>query len=117
MIRALLVLLLLASPLAAQDQNQGGPTSWFPHSSPCGAERPLLELLAKQEELLLFVGIGQSIGVNGIPLRGTMMTFANQSTGSYTMVLRFPSGQMCLIMNGNNFQPYDGKIPQAADQL
>ena len=115
MIRALLVLLLLASPLAAQ--NQGGPTAWFPHSSPCGPERPLLELLAKQKEMLLFVGIGQVIGTNGVSLRGTMMTFTNQSTGNYTMVLRFPSGQMCMIMNGNNFQPYDGKIPQAADQL
>ena len=115
MIRALLALLLFASPLAAQ--NQGGPTSWFPHSSPCGPERPLLELLAKQKELLLFVGIGQVIGSNGVPLRGTMMTFTNQSTGNYTMVLRSPNGQMCMIMNGNNFQPYDGKIPQMDDNL
>lgn len=116
MIRALLVLLLLASPLAAQD-SVGGPTSWFPHSSPCGPERPLLELLAKQKEMLLFVGIGQVIGTNGVPLRGTMMTFANQETGSYTMVLRFPSGQMCMIMNGNTFQPYDGKIPEVPEYL
>ena len=115
MIRALLVLLLLASPLAAQDQ--GGPLSWFPHTSPCGTERPLLELLAQQKQMLLFVGIGQVFGGNGIPLRGTMMTFTNQDTGDYTIVLRSPSGQMCMIMSGSNFRPYDGKIPELKDKL
>ena len=112
MIRTLLALLLLASPLAAQNQ-----LSWFAHGSPCGPERPLLEILAKKKELLLFVGIGQVFGANGTPLNGTMMTFTNQETGAFTTVLRFSDGVMCLIMNGNTFQPYDGKIPEVKDKL
>jgi len=115
MIRALLALLLLASPLAAQDKE--APLTWFPHTSPCGPERPLLELLAQEEQLLLFVGIGQVFGANGVPLRGTMMTFTNQETGRYTIVLRSPNGQMCMIMSGDNFRPYDGEIPQLKDKL
>jgi len=39
-------------------------------------------------------------------LNGTMIFFANQSTGTYTIALLTDEGMLCEISNGWNFTPY-----------
>ena len=113
MIRILIVLLLLASPVAAQ---KSGPTKWIPLSLPCGPEIPLIEHLRGEKELLLFTGIGYFYGQNTIPYKGVFMYFVNQDTQKFSVVLKFPDGTGCIAISGTDFRPYTGPYPTKEEE-
>ena len=112
MIRALIVSLLLASPVAAQQLPLGGGvTTWVPFTTPCGPSEGLYQPLAQREEYLLFTGTGAVFGVEGRAYGGGMLMFSNQTTGTWTLVQQMSKGFACMITSGENFRPYTGPIP------
>ena len=112
MIRALIISLLLASPLAAQQLPLGGGvTTWVTFTAPCGSSKGLYELLAQREEYLLFTGKGAVFGMDGRAYGGGMLMFSNQTTGTWTLVQQMSKGFACMITSGENFTPYTGPIP------
>tara|TARA_B100001113_G_scaffold311528_1_gene275410 strand:- start:745 stop:1107 length:363 start_codon:yes stop_codon:yes gene_type:complete len=117
MIRALILLLLLAFPVAADEHLPlgGGVTTWVPFTAPCGPSKGLFELLAQREEYLLFTGTGAVFGTDGRPYGGGMLIFANQSSGTWTVVQQLTSDFACMITSGENFRPYTGPIPNMTD--
>ena len=119
MIRALIVSLLLVSPVAAHEHLPlgGGVTTWVPFTAPCGPSEGLFRLLAQREEYLLFTGTGAVFGTDGRPYGGGMLMFSNQTTGTWTMVQQMTKDFACMITSGENFRPYTGPIPMSKDKL
>lgn len=113
MIRAAILSLLLASPVAANEHlpQGGGVTTWMPYVSPCGPLRGLFQLLAQRGEFLLFTGTGSVFGTDGEPYGGGFLFFSNQDSTTWTIVQQLSNEFGCMIASGDNFRPYSGPIP------
>ena len=118
MIRAAILSLLLASPVAAHEHlpKGGGVTTWVPFTTPCGPLRGLFELLATRGEYLLFTGTGSIFGTDGVPYGGGFLIFAKPGVeleeSTWTIVQQWSEDFACMIASGTNFDPYSGGQPQ-----
>ena len=87
---ALAALLLTASPAIAQQM-------------PCGPTG-MVEKRIKDSS-------GETIVGAGIVPGGILFTLANPDTGSFTILLRKPDGQTCLIMAGTGYATQESVKP------
>jgi len=118
MIRAAILSLLLASPVAAHEHlpQGGGVTTWIPFTTPCGPINGLFSILASRGEYLLFTGTGSVFGTDGVPYGGPFLIFAKPGVpmeeSTWTIVQQFSDDFGCMIASGTNFNPYSGDQPQ-----
>ena len=118
MIRAAILSLLLAFPVAAHEHlpQGGGVTTWIPFTTPCGPINGLFSILASRGEYLLFTGTGSVFGTDGVPYGGPFLIFAKPGVpmeeSTWTIVQQFSDDFGCMIASGTNFNPYSGDQPQ-----
>lgn len=87
--RALLALLALAAALPTPAAAQGGPR--------CGERARILEALAQR--------YGETRRASGLAGEQVLVElFASEATGTWTITATLPSGRMCLIAAGTDFE-------------
>jgi len=84
------VLVLIASPALAQE-------------SPCGPTGKVEARIAKE--------YGESLVGAGITPGGVLFTTMNPQTGSFSILLRRPDGQTCVLMGGTGYAMQDPEKP------
>lgn len=92
MIRTIVALILTTSPALAQQQQM-----------PCGPSA-MIEKRIKD-------GSGESVVGAGIVPGGILYTTVNPVTGSFTILLRKPGGQTCLVMAGTGYATQEAVKP------
>lgn len=82
------------------------------HSMPCDSRANMYALIAKYREGMLFWGTGLiNEFTTGQWYEGNTQVFVNQETGNFTIIVNWPDGISCLLMNGKQFTPYAGLNP------
>ena len=71
--------------------------------SPCGPTGKVEARIAKE--------YGESIVGAGVVPGGYLFTTANPQTGSFTILLRRPDGQTCVLMSGTGYATTDAVKP------
>lgn len=117
--KILLALILIALPTISFTKDnliplQSGPSSTAKQlftKQHCDKVFVVFDIIKRYEEKLLFSGEAMTIVANGQSVKGVMMFFTNQKTGSWSMISQYPDGMACLIANGLGFEPYSGINP------
>lgn len=113
MFRLTLAFLLGLTAISAMAQDQSEKS--FIAIQFCGPTNSLFDTAKKYQEQLLFVGIGSNFAaVDRVPYTSQMFMFANQDTGSWSLINVYPDGTACMAQSGQNFMPYTG--PQLDDK-
>jgi hypothetical protein len=91
MFRLTVILCALATPALAQDQQ-------------CDTRAAVMALLAET--------YGESPRAIGIAGQASIMeVFASDATGTWTVTITLPDGQMCLVASGSDFEAVAAPIP------
>ena len=98
-----LIPLLLAAPLAAQEQPFNQP---FMASQPCGDFMTVAPVIQRNNEEMLFKGDVIQRHISGQIAPAKMVFTTNQDTGTWSLLALFPGNIACLVANGTNFEPY-----------
>ena len=88
--RALILTALAAFPASAQQQ--------------CGARDALIAHLAER-----YGETRHAVGLAGET--ALMELFASDDTGTWTITMMLPDGQMCMMASGSNFESVDEDLP------
>ena len=100
---------IVASIALAQVQEKQNTAKSLFTRQPCDNLPEMLKAVAQYKEEALFIGEGLTFQApTGNPLRGGMMFFVNQDTGTWTMLQLYGDGVACMVMNGREFTPYTG---------
>lgn len=118
--KILLAVILMVLPTISFTNDKLIPSQSGPSSSSkqlfakqqCDTVLVVFDIIKQYEEKMLFTGEAMTIIANGQPVKGVMMFFTNQETGSWSMISQYPDGMACLISNGLGFEPYSGINPE-----
>lgn len=94
LIKATLALAMIATPATAQ-QN-------------CGPRTAVADRLTSQ--------YGETRKSIGLDSGGMVETWANESTGTFTITVTTPSGLTCLVSSGQNFERLTEALPPAGKE-
>ena len=78
--------------------------------TPCSPYSKMKELMDQYEETPLFTATAMTFSAQfGQPYNGGLIFFVNQDKQSYTVLQVFADGMACMLVNGRNFEPYNGE--------
>ena len=104
MFKYLIPLILLATPIAAQDKPMFNAP--FMASQPCTEFPVVANLIREKGEEMLFKGNIVQRHVSGQIVPAQMVFMTNQDTGSWTLLALYPGNIACLVANGEEFEPW-----------
>lgn len=107
---ALIVLLAVMFGSFSQAQEQQPPNPMYFMRAACDTSQKMVDLVTTQyKEEILFIGEGMTFEArSGRAFTGGLIFTTNQDSGTWSVIQLFGDGIACMIMNGNNFTPYDG---------
>ena len=98
---------LLAATATAQNVE---PVSVYDTKLYCYTPQDAMMVAGLYGETPLFTGIANLDSVNStgqeVSLMGPMIFFVNQNTGTWVNYIFAPTGAVCVISLGGNFEPY-----------
>ncbi|NJM81494.1 MAG: hypothetical protein HC844_02500 [Tabrizicola sp.] len=97
-----MVRLMLARMLCSGLLVMAAPSAWA--GSECADREDMVQVLADR-----YGETRRSLGVAAN--NGLMELFASTKTGSWTITVTMPDGQMCLVASGRNFEATAEELP------
>ena len=102
------IISLMATFVLAQGTRPGE----VPIAMPCDTRENIFPVLKNNKESLLINGTGLlKSAINGRNYKSRFGLFANQDTGSFTVLIMFSDGLACMLYPGANFEAYTGEQP------
>lgn len=73
---------------------------------PCSSMQEMANIMRVFEEDSLFTGTATQSHISGYEFESYVLFQVNQDTGTWSLIQFFEDGTTCLLVRGNNFEPY-----------